>query len=62
MIIALPVGIAFFIFTCLYYYSSKKTETIIPSEKSRTDNESPHPDYHKLFNDSDYINEQENLR
>ena len=61
------------ILVVIYYFAStkkeekpveitdKKEEIIIPSEKL-TDNESPHPDYHKLFNDVEYINEQEKLR
>lgn len=70
LIVALPVGIAFTFFVGLYYLvSHKRANRPNPDDSKQAEpveteepNPDPNPDFNKLFNDSDYIKEQENLR
>ena len=64
MIVALPVGIVFFIFSALYYYASTKDKipcdsTPVPVCEPNSDSD---PDFQKLFDTPNFIREQENLR
>ena len=64
MIVALPVGIVFFIFSALYYYASTKDETPCDSTPVTAcdPNLDSDPDFQKLFDTPNFIREQENLR
>ncbi len=76
LIVALPLGIAFLFFVALYYLSSHKEEDIIHFVASNKEEEdtvhfvvskvetpsSSDPDFNDLFNDEDFVREQEKLR
>ncbi len=61
LIVALPVGIVFFIFVALYYISSNKEENVIVYDHNDESCDSC-PDFKKLFNDPQFCEEQEKLR
>ena len=78
LIVALPLGIAFLFFVALYYLSSHKEEDIIHfvapnkeeedtvhfvvSKVETPSSSSSDPDFNDLFNDEDFVREQEKLR
>ncbi len=60
LIVALPVGIVFLVFVALYYVVSNREESRI--EPASADVHPPDPDFNSLFNNEDFVNEQEKLR
>ncbi len=69
LIVALPFGIAFFIFVALYYLACNKEENKVVAfdvdtsdPNSDVETPDPNPDFNKLFNGKDFVQEQEKLR
>ena len=58
LIVVLPVGIVFLFFVGLYYLASNRDENKVNAIEQCSLN----PDFDNLFNNSDYVKEQEKLR
>ena len=70
LIVAFPVGVVLFFLVAAYYLLSYNDKDVIHFDASDGDAQTPdrdaqisaHPDFNDLFNDDEFVREQEKLR
>ncbi len=63
LIVAFPVGVVLFFLVAAYYLLSYNDRDVIHFDASDGDAQtSAHPDFNDLFNDDEFVREQEKLR